>query len=307
MTSNFKIQLTGLQYIFRYIYIENQYFLGSAYAWQEGQKPKAHHIIPFEITTRIIEKIEAGEPFCVYIVIPMFPEGSPSSKAVQEILFWQRKTFEMMYKRIQAAINEAGSGASPMDYLNVYCLGKRESEEPIDLPKPEGNTVEATLRLSRRFMVYVHSKMMIIDDEYIIVGSANINQRSMGGTRDTEIAVGGMQPSHIYSEGLLPKGQVHGFRMALWVEHMGMIDSCFLDPANKDCVEKVNGIARENWEIYTAQDAGDTNGLLLAYPYIIHENGEIDHPKGLETFPDFGPDAKILGNQSNILPNKLTT
>ena len=31
---------------------------------------------------------------------------------------------------------------------------------------------------------------MIVDDAYIIVGSANINERSMSGTRDTEMAVG---------------------------------------------------------------------------------------------------------------------
>lgn len=34
---------------------------------------------------------------------------------------------------------------------------------------------------------------VIFDDEYVIVGSANINQRSMDGTRDTEIAVGGYE------------------------------------------------------------------------------------------------------------------
>ena len=43
-------------------------------------------------------------------------------------------------------------------------------------------------------MINVHSKMMIVDDAYIIVGSANINERSMAGTRDTEIAVGCWQP-----------------------------------------------------------------------------------------------------------------
>ena len=38
--------------------------------------------------------------------------------------------------------------------------------------------------------MYYFSKMMIVDDAYIIVGSANINERSMSGTRDTEMAVG---------------------------------------------------------------------------------------------------------------------
>ena len=38
-----------------------------------------------------------------------------------------------------------------------------------------------TFRKTLRFPIYVHSKMMIVDDAYIIVGSANINQRSMAG------------------------------------------------------------------------------------------------------------------------------
>ena len=37
--------------------------------------------------------------------------------------------------------------------------------------------------------IYVHSKMMIVDDNTAIVGSANINDRSLLGHRDTELAV----------------------------------------------------------------------------------------------------------------------
>lgn len=37
-------------------------------------------------------------------------------------------------------------------------------------------------------MIYIHSKMMIVDDRSVIVGSANINDRSMMGDRDSEIA-----------------------------------------------------------------------------------------------------------------------
>lgn len=50
---------------------------------------------------------------------------------------------------------------------------------------------------------------MIVDDEYVIVGSANINQRSMAGTRDTEIAMGAYQPHHTWAEkNRHPHGQV---------------------------------------------------------------------------------------------------
>lgn len=61
----------------------------------------------------------------------------------------------------------------------------------------------------RRFMIYVHAKGMIVDDEYVIVGSANINQRSLAGSRDTEIAMGSYQPHHTWAEkNMHPHGQV---------------------------------------------------------------------------------------------------
>ena len=37
--------------------------------------------------------------------------------------------------------------------------------------------------------IYIHSKLLIVDDRIAIVGSANINDRSMIGDRDTELAV----------------------------------------------------------------------------------------------------------------------
>lgn len=38
-------------------------------------------------------------------------------------------------------------------------------------------------------IIYVHSKMMIVDDRVALIGSANINDRSLMGSRDTELAV----------------------------------------------------------------------------------------------------------------------
>ena len=38
-------------------------------------------------------------------------------------------------------------------------------------------------------IIYIHSKIMIIDDRIALIGSANINDRSLKGTRDTELAV----------------------------------------------------------------------------------------------------------------------
>lgn len=61
----------------------------------------------------------------------------------------------------------------------------------------------------RRFMIYVHAKGMVVDDDYVIIGSANINQRSLDGSRDTEIAMGAHQPKYTWTENRPhPHGQV---------------------------------------------------------------------------------------------------
>jgi phospholipase D1/2 len=42
---------------------------------------------------------------------------------------------------------------------------------------------------------------MILNRDLIVqIGSANINQRSLDGNRDTEIAMGGYQPGHTVEE-----------------------------------------------------------------------------------------------------------
>ena len=77
-----------------FIYMENQYFLGSAYSWFGDRDTEAMHTIPREIAQRIVDKIEEGADFKAYIVVPMFPEGDPSSGPIQEILFWQYREGE---------------------------------------------------------------------------------------------------------------------------------------------------------------------------------------------------------------------
>lgn len=54
--------------------------------------------------------------------------------------------------------------------------------------------------------------------QYIIIGSANINQRSMDGGRDTEIAMGAFQPHYFATaDGFLPRGDVR-----VWMSPIAM-------------------------------------------------------------------------------------
>jgi phospholipase D1/2 len=151
-----------------FIYIENQYFLGSCFAWSaDGIKPEdvgALHLIPKELSLKIVSKIEAGERFTVYVVVPMWPEGMPESGSVQAILDWQKRTMEMMYKDVIQALRAKGIEEDPRNYLTFFCLGNREVKkqgeyEPSE--KPEADSDYCRAQEARRFMIYVHAKMMI--------------------------------------------------------------------------------------------------------------------------------------------------
>lgn len=83
-------------------------------------------------------------------------------------------------------------------------------------------------------------------------GSANVNMRSLAGTRDTEIATALWQPAHMaWPEGkrAQPRGQVHSFRMSVWREHMANASvtnadvALMMDPTQLRCVRRVQQLA----------------------------------------------------------------
>ncbi|KAH7514034.1 hypothetical protein FEM48_Zijuj11G0045800 [Ziziphus jujuba var. spinosa] len=290
-----------------FIYIENQYFLGSSYNWNSNNNIGANNLIPIEIALKIVNKIKANERFSAYIVIPMWPEGVPTSFPIQRILFWQHKTMQMMYAMIHNALKEAGleNQYEPEDYLNFFCLGNREAadgETYSGTSNAAANTPQALTQKSRRFMIYVHSKGMIVDDEYVILGSANINQRSLEGTRDTEIAIGAYQPHHTWAaKHSSPHGQVYGYRMSLWAEHIGGLEECFKKPESIECVRRVRSLSKQNWRQYIADDVTEMKGHLLKYPIQVDKSGNVKTLPGCETFPDVG--GNILGSFTGIQEN----
>ncbi|OVA08453.1 Phospholipase D/Transphosphatidylase [Macleaya cordata] len=292
----------------RFIYIENQYFIGACHMWEKDRNCGCKNLIPVEIALKVINKIKAKERFAVYIVIPMWPEGLPDSEPVQEILYWTRQTMAMMYRLIGEAIQESREPVHPRDYLNFFCLANREKkrrEEFVPPYSPQHETQYWKAQTHRRFMVYVHSKLMIVDDMYILIGSANINQRSMDGGRDTEIAMGCYQPK--YARNKTSNGDVHAFRMSLWYEHTGRVDECFLEPHSLDCVRRIRAIGDEMWSLYSGEEVVDMEGIhLVTYPVNVSKDGSIEDPiEGGANFPD--TTTPIKGKRSKVLPAVCTT
>ncbi|XP_034696241.1 phospholipase D alpha 4 [Vitis riparia] len=291
----------------RFIYIENQYFIGGCHLWEQDQHAGCRNLIPIEIALKVASKIRAKERFAVYILIPMWPEGAPESEPGQDILHWTRETMAMMYRLIGEAIDENGGSGHPRDYLNFFCLANREEKgkgEYAPPHPPHPATQYWNAQKHRRFMVYVHSKLMIVDDTYILIGSANVNQRSMDGQRDTEIAVGCYQSKN--GENEMCRGDIHAYRMSLWYEHTGLVEEVFQEPQSLECVERLRFIGEKMWGIYSAEEVEDMEGVhLVTYPMTVTKDGSVEDLAEGGNFPD--TNTPIRGRRSRVLPPIFTT
>ncbi len=309
----------------RYLYFENQYWIGSSYIWSQDQKAGATNIIPAEIVARIVRAIKAGDPFHVYVCIPMFPEGPPASQPMQHILHFQRNTVEAMYHEISVAIEALGSQAHPSDYLSFYCLGKRElhpNHEPGNAQPGVKRTASWTkgkkqinTNKYRRFMIYVHSKLLVADDEVVILGSANINDRSMCGVKDSEIGVllqTEDENGNVRDEEAAAQTQIYGFRQSLWAEHCGAHESdrkrnfkydasVLSRPESPECIAYMRELGRHNWDAYASPiDSTGSNsmeGHIMAYPFTVDQCGKLSDLPDTSTFPDFSG-ARIKGTRT---------
>lgn len=176
LTSEASIHLAYLQLIDKadhFIYIENQFFISST----------ADDIVLNQVAQALVERIKVAaahnEPFKVIVVLPLLPgfQGSiedPAAALLRLELYWEHQTICRGTNSILAQLQADPHIPDPHQYIQFYGL-RTHAISPSGIPCTE--------------LVYVHSKLMITDDNTAIIGSANINDRSMLGARDSEIAV----------------------------------------------------------------------------------------------------------------------
>lgn len=159
----------------KFIYMENQFFIGRTKTLKTGEQVESSNPIVKEIAEKIKSKIRSGEEFHFYCQLPFRPEGeNPKDVIVQSVLREQWKTMDWLRKEIQEELAKNPQNQSKVeDYLTFYNLGFQGKDKG---DADHGYT-----------MKYTHSKLMIVDDKDLIIGSANCNERSMAGNRDHEV------------------------------------------------------------------------------------------------------------------------
>lgn len=287
----------------RFIYMETSNFIGSSHFWEDCSDIQCKNLIPIEIATKIVEKIKENSSFTAYIVLSLYPEGNPEDMVPQEILHWQFRTMEMMYRRIADAIQEQGLDTHPQDYLVFLSLGKREESDAtpklLKQVSEETSIPSPSLVKNKRSIINVNSKMAIFDDEYIILGSGNINDRSMVGNRNTELAMGAHQP-RVGASGL-----VSIFRKSLWAEHLKENAPLDLDPGSSQCSQKVRQMAEETLKSFLDMSSPAASGHMILYPLTVEASGALVPRLDCEKFPD--TKAPVTGTRSKVIPDSFTT
>ncbi|KAI8534853.1 hypothetical protein RHMOL_Rhmol10G0128800 [Rhododendron molle] len=189
---------------------------------------------------------------------------------------------------------------------SLYEKGNLGQQDGLDSKHTRVYKYEALTRKDRRFMIYVYSKGMIVDDEYVILGSANINQRSLEGTRDPEIAMGAYQHRHTRaSKPCPPHVQIYGYRMSRWAEHIGGLEECFKQPESIKCVRRVRSLRELNWKQFATDEVTEIKGHFLKYPVKVDRMGKVSPLPSCTEFPDVG--GKVTGSIGSIKINENLT
>lgn len=207
-----------------------------------------HMINPLSkaIAARIERAIDDDQPFHVYMVVPVHPEGLLNDLALM--------------RQLDLTMNSAAHGAQSLINAVKRALIARQ------LYRDEGHSVAEAKAMAMKMSVedfdssfarreatgkwsdyltllnlrnhaaingrpvteqiYTHSKLLIADDRAALLGSANINDRSMLGGRDSEIAVivagGPIVLVPLDGKHAVPVSRaVHDFRTRLWKRIFG--------------------------------------------------------------------------------------
>ncbi|XP_045383053.1 phospholipase D2 isoform X3 [Lemur catta] len=298
-----------------FLYIENQFFISCS----DGRT--VLNKVGDEIVDRILKAHKQGQCFRVYVLLPLLPgfEGDISTgggNSIQAILHFTYRTLcrgeYSILHRLKAAM-----GTAWRDYISI--CGLRTHGELGGHPVSE--------------LIYIHSKLLIADDRTVIIGSANINDRSLLGKRDSELAVliedTEMEPSLMdgaeYQAGRFASSlRKHCFSVILGADARPDLD--LRDPVCDDFFQLWQETAERNANIYEqifrCLPSNATRSLRTLREYVAVEplatvspplaRSELTHIQGhLVHFPlKFLEDESLLpslGSKEGMIPLEVWT
>ena len=246
--SIYRAYLHAIETAEHFIYIESQFFISSQ---PKEMFRNVKNEIQIALSERIARAYENGEDFHVMIVLPLLPEfpqewDKDGGGDIGAVSYWNYATLYNGDDSLFGRLKKRNVPATSLHhYISVY--GLRTHDMLNDEPVTE--------------LIYVHSKLMIVDDRLTIIGSANINDRSMLGYRDSEVDViiedKDMIEGQMNGERYLVGKFSHGLRCSLLREHLGLLSEenqdtslNVKDPVSYNFYKGVLDVANSNTQIY---------------------------------------------------------
>lgn len=228
-----------------FVYMENQFFVSST----EALGVPIVNKIGDALVDRIKRAYEKDEDWKCVVLIPLMPGfqntvAESEGTSVRLIMECQYRSIcrgeTSIFGRLRAA------GIEPEDYIQFFSLRQWGKIGP--------NKMHVTEQL------YIHAKLIIVDDRVALIGSANINERSMLGSRDSETAAVVRDTDLIWSTMAGKPFQVgrfaHTLRMRLMREHVGLpVDEIIEEERNADLAQQ-EAFESEMERIYNSGSEG---------------------------------------------------
>lgn len=286
-----------------FIYIENQFFVTTSH-WDSVI---IENKIGDAIVDRIIRANSEGRTWKAFIMIPLMPGfdspiDQPEASSVRVIMQCQYQSISRGETSIFSRLKKVN--IDPLQYIQFFSLRKWST-----IGKDDKLVTE---------QLYVHAKVLIVDDRSCIIGSANINERSQLGNRDSEVAM-------VIRDTDLVKSKMDGkdyyagrfafeLRKRLMREHLG----CDVDLV--EIVERIfghlEGLAKMNYKtLHTTADQSKRNEKLnsamieLAYREVF----DVEHSEAWKTKyannPQSGDNGIVnfTGNNDDVADGPLNS
>jgi len=282
-----------------FVYMENQFFITSC----ETESTTVYNKIGDALVERITRAYNNDEAWRAMIVIPLVPgfqntveeEGGTSIRLIMQYQYRSICRGESsIFGRLKAA------GIEPEEYIQFYSLRQWGKLGPKQSLVTE--------------QLYIHAKVIIVDDRIALIGSANINERSQLGNRDSEVAAvvrdTDMFWSRMNGEPYRVGRFAQSLRMRLMREHLGLDVDKIMEDAQvlEHDRQKVDGKApdrplpKSNSDDEDPMDARgkEIREELLQRNEILHTfNGDVDweqaHNPNLKANRKITEDSRVTG------------
>jgi phospholipase D1/2 len=260
--------------------------------------------------------LDATRPdFHVYITLPVHPEGMLDNGAIMTQVHWTMQSLVFgsmsLLNRIRRFLKarelldkkDADWGrplrADNLEYKSVLMKDCFKYVTLLNLRNWE--------KLGERYVteqIYVHSKLMVVDDRFALVGSANINDRSLLGSRDSELAVLVMdteiEKTDLCGDGKMrpTRGVARKLRQEVWKKIFGIsggvrpateLNAVIDKPGDPKTWQKIQAVAAKNTALYEA-----------AFDWIPRNKNERGEPDRNNQFPP----ASIWPTWNSKIANK---